>query len=236
MSRAPKVSRTRLAALCLSLALLAVTVLARQRGWWFAPFAPTSLDELRLEHARLSPHDDDTLARLRRELAALHANASVAPEALTASAGNRFTSSFDPETHRLTLRAEATPPRWTDIVASVVRLEQHPGWRIVSLDLRSRGTRHRREISAVEIVLAPAVAIPGRPPVGLVSPGGPAPARPRKPGRSSTLRRTSASAGRLRRPPPALSPDFALFRARPSGVGRLMSHPLPKLQLNSLYP
>lgn len=236
MNCAPKLSRTRLVALCLCLALLVISFVARQRDWWFAPLSPASLDELRHEQARLAPHDDDTLARLRRELAALHANALVDPGTVAAAAGSRFTSSFDPTTQRLALRADARVPPWPEIITAVERLEQQPGWRIVSLDLRSRGTRHHREISTVEIVLARAVATPGRPAVGLVSPGGVAPARPRKAGRSSALRRTSASAGRLRRPPPAFGPASALFRARPSGLSRPISHPSPIPQLNPHHP
>lgn len=236
MTAKRKISRIRVAALCLSVGLLALIVVARHRGWWFAPLAHASLEELRREHARLAVHNDETLTRLRRELAALRANAPADPAALIATAGARFAPSFDPATNRLTLRVATTPPRWSEIVATVDRLGRHPGWHLVGIDLRSRGSRHRREISAAEIVLERVVATPGRPAVGPVSPGSSAPARPRNAGRSSPLRRTSASAGRLRRPPPAFGPDFAPFRARPSGLGRPGFHPSLNPQPNSLYP
>lgn len=236
MTNAPKVSRVRLAGLGLSLALLVIAAAERYRGGWVTPIASASLEELHREQARLAIHDDETVTRLRRELAALRAHASVEPDAFVAAAGRTFASSFDPATHRLTFRMDAPAPRWNELVAALDRLEQQPGWRIASLDLRSRGTRHRREISTVEIILERAVATPGRPAVGPVSPGGAAPAVPRNAGRSSALRRTSASAGRLRRPPPAFGPDFAPFRARPSGLGRPGFHPALNPQLNRLHP
>lgn len=212
MTATPRISRARVIVLCLGVVFLALTVVARQRGWWFAPLTLASLDELRREHARLAAHDDETVTRLRRELVAIRATASLDPDALIAIAGDRFTSSFDPTSNRLTFRLAVVAPRWNEIVTAVGRLEHQPAWRLVGLDLRSRGSRHRREISTVEIVLERAAATPGRPAVGPLSPGDSPPARPRNAGRSTALRRASA---------------FAPFRARPSGLGRHTSHPSP---------
>jgi hypothetical protein len=231
-----KISRPRIAGLLLSLTLLVLALIARHRGWLVAPAAGEDLDALKRQRTQLSIHDDNTLIRLRHEVAAQRASTPTTPNELIASARGQLVASSDARTQRVTLRTTAAVPRWTEIVATVDRLEHQPGWRVVSFDLRSRGSRQHREISGVEIVLERASATPGRPAVGPVSPGSAVPARPRKTGRSSSLRRPSAGADRLRRPAPTPGPDFALFRVRPSGLGRLSFHPSLHHHLNHNHP
>ncbi len=210
-----KISRTRIAALFLSAALLAAALAVRQRARDHRPGFDPEFAALEHERKRLAAVDPNELPRLRAEIAALRAAAGT-DGSFAIPAGWRLQ-------HQTAGRILIQPTSmldWSTLLESVRQCEQRPGWQLVSLDLRSHGSRHHRTLAAVDMVLERASATPGRPPVGPVAPGGTAPAKPRNAGRSSPLRRPSACADRRGRPASAPVPDFAPLRARPSGSGR----------------
>lgn len=104
--------------------------------------------------------------------------------------------------------------RWSELLTFVAELEERGG--LVSLEIRSRGTRRRRDIDRVEVVV---MGAPGttRRPAGATFPGAEVPDLPRKVGPGPSLRLPSAFTGRLRLPVPAAGAASAPFRPDPAG-------------------
>ncbi len=210
-------SRRAWLALGASLVLVAALLTLRFRGGATAFPPEAELQAMRTERARLSSFSAAALDALRHERALLQAP-PTAGETLPAGwnehvVGGRVIYRYGGE----------APLAWAELVGVVTALEQRSGRRIVSLDVRSRGSKEQREIAAVEIVAgAPATV---RPQPDAPSPGAAGPAGPRKTGRVRSLRRPSASAdrraARLRLPDrPSLASDPAL-----RGTPTIRSHP-----------
>ena len=211
-------------ALGASLVLLGVLLTVRFRGSAVALPPETALGALRAEHARLSPFSAAALNALRRErdlLRATPTSGEILPASWSEHAGEERT------TYRY---GGDSPLAWAELVRAVTLIERRSGGRIVSLDIRSRGTREQREVAAVKMVTgAPATA---RPQADAPSPGAVGPSRPRKVGRGSSRRRPSACAvrpaSRLRLPArPSLLPSPTL-RGRPAlRSSHIVSNPAP---------
>ena len=209
------VSRRTWAALLFGTILLGGLLFVRSRGLPDAMRPDAEWDALRGEKLRLSATTPDMLATLRRELALLQRAANSAPGALPAG---WKVAATDVALHYHHTGSPALT--WTELSRFVTELEQRSGGRVITLDIRSRGSRQRREIAGVEIVVQRATATPGqpadvRPPAVPASAGRAAPARPRKVGRGPSLRRPSAcadrQAARLRLPArPSLRPSPTL--------------------------
>ena len=200
--------------------MIALTVWLRHR---IRAQPEADLAQLRSERAGMVAAAAE-LQKLRAQAARLRTNPDESALPWQVSAGWSVARASQDSTERVVLRRTAPGIDWSSLVATVAELEQRPGWRIATLEIRSRGSRHRREIAAVEIVLERATATPGqpadiRPPVVPASAGGATPVAPRKVGRGPSLRRPSAcadrQAARLRLPArPALRPVPTL-RAAP---------------------
>jgi hypothetical protein len=194
-------------------ALLAAVLAVRQRG-----------DLLRFA-------EDAELVRLRTERQRLSAYEPVAMHALQAAAdalnGRRATKQRWPE--GWSARAMPAPngsdevswkftptgiPTWAGLLNAVAALVSVPGNRIVSVEIRSRGTLAEREIASVEIVLVQPTATPSRrnPSGGTGLPGTEVPATPPAVGAGPSLRRPAAFAE-----PPAAGQASAPVRPDPRG-------------------
>jgi|CXWL01.1.fsa_nt_gi hypothetical protein len=208
-------------------ALLAAVLAVRQRGDLLRFAEDEELVRLRAEHQRLSTY----------EPAAVHA-LQVAADALN---GRRAAQQHWPEgwsTHALSapngssevswrITAKGTPT-WTGLVNAVAALVSVPGNRIVSVEIRSRGTLSEREIASVDIVLVQPTPTPSRrnPSGGTGWPGPEVPATPPAVGAGPSLRRPAASAE-----PPAADQAYAPVRPDPRGprAGSFSTHkPQPK--------
>lgn len=221
MKRPAAVSRRQWAALLLGVTLLGGLLVLRTRGLPDAVRPDAEWDALRADQLRLSATTANVLASLRRELAILERPTSAATGAL--AAGWQVEAESAGVSRDAVLRYHytgSTALTWAEVGRVVTELEQRYGGRVIALDIRSRGSRQRREIAGVEIVVQRAAATPGqpadvRPPAVPASAGSAEPARPRKVGRGPSLRRPSAcadrQAARLRRPArPPLRPSPTL--------------------------
>ena len=223
MKTSSRVSRLSVVSLVLGLCAIASAIWVRQRIRSAPDGGHPDLARLSSERSRMEAAAAE-LPGLRAQAAQRRAIPDNSARPWQVSAGWSITPAANSPSERVVLRRSAPGIDWPGLVATVTDLERRPGWRIATLEIRSRGSRHQREIAAVEIVLEHATATPGqpadvRPPAVPASAGGATPAAPRKVGRGPSLRRPSASAGRqaarLRLPArPALRSDPTL-RAAP---------------------
>jgi hypothetical protein len=200
MNSRTKVSRAAVVGFVASLLVLA-GLLAMRYGGWPRPTDPAQIiPALEAERAKLLIAIADR-PRLLAEVEATRRDAT-GDEVQRWSAPVGWSLRLDPgQGQRATLVADRPAPSWAAIIETVRQLEHHAGWRMVGLDVRTGGSRHRRHIAAVEIVLEGPTATPGRPPdmrpaAVPVSPGEVSSAEPQKVGLVPSLRRPFDSADR----------------------------------------
>lgn len=151
MKRFLKVKRRCWFMLGASLAVLSVVSVLQWRGLPQALQPDGERQALLTEKARLAPFTGEQLQSLRSELARAEARATTAEPALT----GEWQSTALPAGADGAIRtryAAKSPLRWSEIIDDIARLESIG--RIETLDVRSHGTRHRRDIASVEVVVA----------------------------------------------------------------------------------
>lgn len=209
-------------------ALLVAVLAVRQRGDLLRFAEDAELVRLRAERERLSAYEPAAVQALQATTEVLNAGLAAKqrwPEGWSARAMPAPSGSNE-------VLWKITPtviPTWTGLVNAVAALVSVPGNRIVSLEIRSRGTLAEREIASVEIVLTQPTATPSRrnPSGGTGWPGAEVPATPPEVGAGLSLRRPAASAE-----PPAAGQASAPVRPDPRGprAGPLFTQkPQPKL-------
>ena len=208
------VSKGRWRACALSLLVLTIVVGVRLNGLPAVLRPDAEWQALAAEKVRLAAFTAERVDALRSELAQARRR-GVSPgdpvpagwrsETVPAAAGGAV---------RVRFIHAGGAVRWSELLAFVAELEERGG--LVSLDIRSRGTRRKREIDRVEVV---ALGAPGttRRPAGATFPGAEVPDLPRKVGPGPSLRLPSAFTGRLRLPVPAPGAASAPFRPDPAG-------------------
>ncbi|MDP3070032.1 MAG: hypothetical protein Q8N18_07060 [Opitutaceae bacterium] len=236
MKRNFSVSRRQWAALLFGAMLLGGLLFVRTRGLPDAVRPDAEWDALRAEHIRLSATTPDVLTSLRRELALLERPHTAGPGAVPV--GWKVEADPADAAHDGSLRYRytgSTALTWAELGRFVTELEQRSGGRVIVLDIRSRGSRERRQIAGVEIIVAGAPETTRRK-AGATLPGAAEPARPRKVGRGPSLRRPSACAdrpaARLRlpaRPPLRPSPTLRGMAGHASISSRI-NHSIPPNQ------
>jgi hypothetical protein len=199
--------------LAFSVALLTVVLALRQRGDLLRFAEDTELVRLRAERQRLSAYEPAAVQALQTTADALDERRATrrrwpedwSPQAVPTPDGSTG------------LSWKITPlgaPTWTGLVNAVSALASVPGNRIVSVEIRSRGTLADRGIASVEILLEQPTATPSRrnPSGGTGWPGAEVSATPPAVGAGPSLRRPAASAE-----PPASGQAFAPVRPDPRG-------------------
>jgi hypothetical protein len=182
-------SRLRWSAFAASAALLAFLFTLRWRGLPIVWEPGDAWRALQAERAGLAGATDEHLRALERERDALR-TPRTADESLAAG----WERTVDQVSGTITYRHDGTAPlTWPQLAAAVAAIERASGGRIVSLDVRSRGSRDRRQIGTVVIAVAGAMETTRRQ-TGATFRGAAAPARLRTVGRGSSLRRPFASA------------------------------------------
>lgn len=182
-------SRLRWSAFVASAALLAFLLTLRWRGLPIAWEPGDAWRALQTERAGLAGASDEQVRALERERDALRA-----PRTTDDSVAAGWERNVDRVSGAITYRHDGTAPlTWPQLAAIVSAIERTSGGRIVSLDVGSRGSRERRRIGTVVIVVAGALETTRRQ-AGATFRGAAAPARPRTVGRGSSLRRPFAFA------------------------------------------
>ncbi len=178
-----------------SVTLLAVVLVARHREGLAVSAVDVELERLRADRQRLSGFTPAAVQAARASAEALAKSGSMPlPWPVDWSA-----SPLPPAAGSTRPLWRITPerlPTWAELVAAVSSLAAVPGNRIVSLEVRSRGTLTEREIASVEILLEQPTPTPSRrnPSGGTGSPGAEVPATPPAVGAGRSLRRPAASA------------------------------------------
>jgi hypothetical protein len=143
--------------LAISLALLGAVVAVRHLRPVTRPDEDAVLSALRAECGALAVPDVQETARWRERRAALGSQKWTEPtqRGLVDRIGPRWrwaemTGDAGSRLHRLTAAAANSIP-WSEIVATVAKLEATPGLTVEAIDVRTSGTRSTRSFAAVEI-------------------------------------------------------------------------------------
>lgn len=194
-------------------ALLTAVLTVRQRGDLLRFAEDTELVRLRTERLHLSAYEPAAVHALQTAADVLEERRATRrhwPEGWSA----RTVPTSDDSTGVSWRITPLGTPTWTGLVNAVSDLASVPGNRIVSVEIRSRGTLTDRGIASVEILLEQPSATPSHrnSSGGTGWPGAEVPATPPAVGPGPSLRRPAASAE-----PPASGQAFAPVRPDPRG-------------------
>ncbi|OAM90406.1 hypothetical protein OH491_01575 [Termitidicoccus mucosus] len=204
-----KISRLCWAVFAASLMLLAVTIIVRRHGLPQGLHPDNEMEVLLAEKERLAPFNAESVSHLRTELARFEAPPAK-PDWLPPTSWQ--TQALPSETDGITRTRYTTGAiSWTCLVTFISKLEVRG--QIESLDIRSRGSRTKREIATVEITVR---SSPGttRRSTGAMFPDAEGPASARKVGRGPSLRWSS-------RPDPPGRPSAIVLSTQLSQPNRL---------------
>ncbi len=216
-----KIPPARWGALVTSVVLFVGVLVMRQRGLLSGPNLDSERVFLEAEKLRLAPFSDGVIRELEAELARVRQRGAMADTALPDGWRREDLPSDATGELRVRYVRQSGGFTWSELLAFVAQCEERTG--LVLLDIQSQGTTRQRSIARVEIVVS---GTPGttRREVGATFPEASGPDAPRKVGRGPSLRRPSASTGRLRLPLPAPGPASAPSRPDPPGsAGRRSS-------------
>jgi hypothetical protein len=216
------VSNRRWRACALSLLVLAVVFGVRFNGLPAALRPDAEWQTLSAEKVRLAAFTAERVEALRREVAQARRRGVSQGDPVPAGWRSETVSTEAGGPVRVRFVHAEGALRWSELLAFVAELEERGG--LVSLDLRSRGTRRKREIDRVEIVVMGALGTTRRP-AGATFPGADVPDLPRKVGPGPSLRLPSAFTGRLRPPGSGCRCGLRSVPSRPCGVGRRPFNP-----------
>lgn len=199
--------------LTFGVALLAVVLYVRQHGELLRFAEDGELVRLRAERQRLSAFEPAALRATQAKLEELEKRTATDRPWPEGWSGREENPGED--AGGATWRLSPTGvPSWTGLVNAIGTLVSVPGSRIVSVQIRSRGTLTERQMASVEIVLTQPTTPWSRrnPSGGTTGPGAGDPATPTAVGAGPSLRRPSASAE-----PPAPGQASAPIRPDPRG-------------------
>ena len=191
----PQITISQCAWLVVSATLLAVVLVARHRDSLAVSTGDAELERLRAERQRLAEFTPAAVQAARTSAEALAESGSMPahwPQDWSAAPVPPAAASTRPLWRIIPDRT----PTWAELSAAVTSVAAAPGNRIVSLEVRSRGTLTEREIASVEILLEQPTPTPSRrnPSGGTGLPGVGVPATPPAVEAGRSLRRPAASA------------------------------------------
>jgi hypothetical protein len=148
--------------LAFGVALLVAVLAVRQRGDLLRFAEDSELVRLRAQRLRLAAYEPSAIRKLQTMAEAREDGRATRqhwPEGWSAQTRSPAAGESN------TVSWKITPlgfPTWTGLNQAVATLVTIPGNRIVSIEIRSRGTRSDREIASVEILLEQPTPTPSR--------------------------------------------------------------------------